>query len=388
MTGAGLTGAERESRLDDAAALAAADPEEMLRVVASSAGQVREALAAAAEAPLDRVAADGRPRAVVTLGMGGSGIAGDVLAAVAGVGCPVPMVAHKGYGLPAWVGPVDLVTAVSCSGTTEETLSACEDAGRRGARLVAVGAAGSPLQDLCERARGVFVPVPQGRQPRASMWSLCVPLLVAGAQLGLLDADAAALEAAAVRLEDVAVACRPDAETLVNPAKTLATGLLGALPLLWGTTPLTATAAYRACCQLNENAKSPAVPGALPEADHNQVVAFEGPFGALRGTAGDPGDFFRDRAGDAEGTLMRLVLLRDDEADEHPQVVRRAAATADVARQRGVDVTVLQAAGESRVERLASLVGLLDFASVYLGLLHGVDPTPVRAIEDLKARIR
>jgi glucose/mannose-6-phosphate isomerase len=50
--------------------------------------------------------------------MGGSGIAGDVLAAVAGPTCPVPVVTHRGYGLPGWVGPVDLVVAVSCSGST------------------------------------------------------------------------------------------------------------------------------------------------------------------------------------------------------------------------------------------------------------------------------
>jgi glucose/mannose-6-phosphate isomerase len=39
------------------------------------------------------------------------------------------------------------------------------------------------------------------------------------------------------------------------------------------------------------------------------------------------------------------------------------------------------------LERLASLVGLVDFASVYLALAYGIDPTPVAAITELKARI-
>jgi glucose/mannose-6-phosphate isomerase len=47
----------------------------------------------------------------------------------------------------------------------------------------------------------------------------------------------------------------------------------------------------------------------------------------------------------------------------------------------------LAAEGSSGVERLASLVGLLDFASVYLALGIGVDPTPVGPIDDLKARL-
>ena len=71
-------------RLDDVALLETADPASMLRQVASSAAQVREAARSAAEASLDGLTAADRPRAIVVTGMGGSGIAGDVLAAVAG----------------------------------------------------------------------------------------------------------------------------------------------------------------------------------------------------------------------------------------------------------------------------------------------------------------
>ena len=70
--------------LDDVAALDAGDPSGMLRAIASSGAQVREAALLTAEAGVERLVADGRPRAVVVCGMGGSGIAGDVLAAVAG----------------------------------------------------------------------------------------------------------------------------------------------------------------------------------------------------------------------------------------------------------------------------------------------------------------
>ena len=42
---------------------------------------------------------------VVVLGMGGSGIAGDVLAAIAGPFVPVPIVVTKGYAPPSFVGP-------------------------------------------------------------------------------------------------------------------------------------------------------------------------------------------------------------------------------------------------------------------------------------------
>lgn len=375
-----------EDLLDDAGALEAGDPDGMLRAVASSAAQVREAAVLAAEAGVGTLADEGRPRAVVVCGMGGSGVAGDVLAAVAGVGTPVPVLSHRGYGLPAWVGAVDVVIAVSCSGSTAETMSALEEAVRRGCRLLVVGAAGSPLEDLARRGRAVFVPVTQGRQPRASVWSLATPLVVAGHALGLLQAPGDVVEAAAAVLGDLAETCRVDAGHLVNPGKRLALALLGQLPVVWGSSPLAGAAAYRFACQLNENACIPAVWGVLPEAGHNQVVSLDGPFAGSPGPPA-PDDLFRDREGEAEpaGPRMALVLLRD--VEEHPDVALRAAVCAELATDRGVPVYALQGSGGSSFERIASLVGLTDWASVYLALLQGTDPTPVHAITELKRRI-
>ena len=381
--------------LDDPARLAAGDPQDMLRAVASGAAQVREAAALAAEAGVRRLVDEDRPRSVVVCGMGGSAIAGDIFAAAGGAACPVPVLSHRGYGLPVWVGAADLVVAVSCSGHTEETLSALAEAVRRRCRLLVVGGQGSPLEDLGRRGGGVFVPVTQGRQPRASVWALAVPLLVAGDALGLLQAPPESLDLVAVRLETVAAQCRPDADSVTNPAKTLASALTGTLPVVWGSSPLAAAAAYRFACQLNENAHYPAVHGALPEAAHNQIVSFDGPYGGgSPGRGGTPAgssdvDLFRDRADDDDddpaSTPLHLVLLRD--GDEHPQTALRARVCVELARQRGIEVSQLLAEGGSPVERIASLVGLTDWASVYLALLEGTDPTPVDAITALKQRI-
>src|SRR4051794_21810938 len=239
----------------------------MLRAVASAAAQIRTALTASADAGLERLDPLGRPRAVVVAGMGGSGIAGDVLAALAAPSAAVPVIVHRGPGLPAWVGAADLVIAVSCSGSTQETLAAADETARRGAALVGVGGAGSPLEDRCTQSRAPFVPVVRQLTPRSSFWALATPVLVAGARLGLVDlgADQSTLEQTAVRLETVAGLCRPDRESFVNPGKQLALELAGALPLVWGAGTTGAVASYRLVCQLAENAKYPAVGGVLPE---------------------------------------------------------------------------------------------------------------------------
>ena len=373
-----------EARLDDAAGIAATDPQGMLRAVATSAAQIRMGITAAQDAGFGDVAALGRPRAIVVAGMGGSGIAGDVLASVAGLASPVPVVVHRGPGLPGWAGAADVVVAVSCSGTTQETLSAADEAVRRGATLLGVGAAGSPLAGRCEQARAPLAPVTVQVGPRATLWGLATPLLVLGARLGLLDLGPRdeALEAAAVRLETVAEACRPDRESFVNPAKMLALELAGTLPMVWGSGQVGGVAAARMACQLAENAKYPAVPGVLSEAHHNQVVTFDGAFAAGAG-AGD--DIFRDRVEDAAGVPLRLVLLRDDDGEASS---RRAQVSEEVAEARSVPTTVLRAEGTSAAERLASLVGLIDFATVYLAILQGIDPSPVAPIDDVKRRLR
>jgi glucose/mannose-6-phosphate isomerase len=374
-------------RLDDVALLETADPSSMLRQVASSAAQVREAARSAAETSLDGLTADGRPRAIVVTGMGGSGIAGEVLAAVAGPGCPVQVTTVHDYRLPGWVGAADLVIAVSCSGATEETLSAAEEAVRRGCRLLGVGSQGSPLAGLAEQASAPFIAVKPSGMPRSMLWGLSVPLVVAASRLGVLDMPEDAYEAAAAELERVAHLCRPDSEAFVNPAKTLALDLSGTLPMIWGTSPLTGVAAARFACQLYENGKYPAVAGVLPEANHNQVVMFDGPFAAGPAGLAGPQTLDLDPAGPAGAppVPLRLILLRDTQ--EHPQVARRREESARIAADRGIEVTELAASGDLPLERLASLITLIDYASVYLAIANGIDPAPIAAIQELKARI-
>ncbi len=78
-------------------------------------------------------------------------------------------------------------------------------------------------------------------------------------------------------LDGLAVQCAPTVPSELNPAKQLATELVGTLPMIWGSSDLAGIAAYRLLCQLAENAKYPSVNGVLPEALHNQVVTFSAP---------------------------------------------------------------------------------------------------------------
>ncbi|TDB73024.1 MULTISPECIES: SIS domain-containing protein [unclassified Micromonospora] len=378
-----------ESVLDDPDTFAEQDPGGMLRFTASAGAQVRESAALAAEANLQSLEDEGRPRAVVIAGIGTAGRTGDVLATVAGPRCPVPVIPHRSAGVPGWVGAADVVIAVSASGRSPEALGAAEAAHRRGARLVAVGAPDSQLQSVAERARAPFIPVPRRAPARASLWALTVPVLLAARTLGLVKVNEADLAETAARLDADADRCRPTAESFVNPAKSLALGLSGSIPIVWGSSPLATVAARRFGDTLSANARYPVVTGALGEAGRGRVGLLDGVFGGL---VESERDIFAD-PGEVEGdpTRLRLVLLRDgglnaeDDTDEPLAVEeRRAEAVQTLAERRGVRCDVVTAEGGSALERLASLVAVPDFASIYLALAHGLDPMAVPAITEMK----
>jgi glucose/mannose-6-phosphate isomerase len=372
-----------ETVLDDLAALESRDPGAMLRAVGSAGAQVREALLRLDDEALRSVVADGRPRGLVVTGMGGSGIAGDVVAAVTGPACAVPVSVSRGYRLPGWVGPLDLVIAVSCSGETEETLAATDEALRRGARVVTAGKAGSSLAARAAGGRAVHLTVDSGgRMPRANLWALVTPVLALVDALGLANVPRGLLAGVADQLDATSAECGPTTEIYDNVAKKTALQLSGTLPMVWGTSGLAAVAALRFACQLAENAKQPAVHGALTEVHHNQIVTLAGRYGASGGDVTD--DIFRDPLldGGSARERLRLMLLRDTQ--ELEPVVRRCQATLLLANQYGVAVDELAASGEHPLERLASLIAPLDFASVYLALHEGTDPTPIDPIVTLK----
>jgi glucose/mannose-6-phosphate isomerase len=369
-------------RLDTPDVIAAADPGDMLRQVATAAAQVRTALRACGEADLAGFTPSSRPRAVTVVGMGASGIAGDILGAVTGPGSAVQVLTLRSERLPGWVGAADLVMAVSCSGKSPETLAIAAEAARRGCPLVAVSAAGSPLHRIAEQARAAFIPVDrsgpgQGVLPRQMLWALTVPLLVVAERLGIARVGADVYDQAARRLEEVSHQCRPSSESFVNPGKSLALDLTGALPVLWGTSVLSGVAAMRFASQLHENAKYPAITGVLPEATHNQLAVFDGPF--------VPGPESLDVA--AGFTPLRLVLIADRDERDPAAAADLAATVADIAAQRGIAVSQLDMGSEHPLVRLAAVIHLTDYASVYLAIASGIDPGQADVLRDMPARI-
>jgi glucose/mannose-6-phosphate isomerase len=363
----------------------------MLRQVASAAAQVRTALRSCHESDLSAFAPDARPRAAVVAGLGSSGLAGEILSAVTGLASPVQVMTARSGRLPGWVGAADAVIAVSSSGSTPGTLAIASEAARRGCRLAGVGAAGSPLHLIAEQARAPFVPVAAAGLPRSMLWALTIPLLVIAERLGVARIGSDVYELTASRLEEVSHQCRPASESFVNPGKSLALDLVGTLPMVWGTSLLSGVAARRFARQLGENAKYPAVTGVLPEAASHLLAAFDGPFAPRSSPPSRAGDLqawdldYEDTERPGGLAPLRLVLVADPGEDE--RVAAQRAAVTELAGQRGIGLSELAMDGEHPLVRLAGVVQLADYASVYLAIASGIDPGQAAAAADLQARI-
>ena len=366
--------------LDDIEGMSALDASDMLRAVASSGAQMREAVSSIDRSDLAEVAKGGQPRNVVIAGLGGSGVGGQVMRAVLGQSSPVPIHREQTHSLPGWVGPMDVVIGVSCSGMTEETLSMTAEAGRRGARVITIGAGGSDLEKLSESVSGAihFAIDAKGRSPRASLWTHATPLLMVANALGISHIDEKEFEIAADLMDELSLANGPAMPLDANAAKALAISCAGSFPMVWGTGMIGATAASRFMAQLAENAKLPSAHGELPEVGHNQIVVLDG---VLAGAAPER-DIFRD---DEELIDRRthLFILRD--SNEHPAVEKRIGIVKQIANERNVPVTLIQARDGHPISRLASLIIPTDWASVYAGLALGIDPSQIGTINQLKA---
>lgn len=339
----------------------------LLAATAAAGSGLREAITQVDPDCFGPLIVDGRPRAVVVAGAGGSSAAGDILAACAGNGSAVPVVTIGGPSLPGWVGPLDAVITLSASGASAETLSVAVEAARRGSRLIAIGFSG-PLLDQVADMRGAVVSLrrPDETLPaRALTWRMAAPLLLLAERLGVVAAADAALEQAAEVLESVAVANGPARRLGDNEAKELAIEMAESLPLVWGTPDVPAAVCRRVARQFAENAGLPVLPGSLPEVarTHARVLA---------GAWAPDDDIFRDRVEQPDAPRPRLMLLQDDLAD--PLSLHLSHALQRVAEDHGVPVRRLEGGSGHPLVRFARLTETFDLASIYAAVALGLDP--------------
>ncbi|MFE2095380.1 MULTISPECIES: SIS domain-containing protein [unclassified Streptomyces] len=371
-----------ESLLDAPEGLAEADRRGLLRGAAEAGARVRTAARHAIEAGLRDLKPDGRPRAVLIAGPGAAAThTADFISSLAGPGSPVTRLAPTGvapaagalrWELPGWAGSVDLLLIATPDGTEPSLSMLAEQAYRRGATVVAVAPAGTPLAEATAGAHGLFVPMattpydqeePLAASSPGVFWALLTPLLALLDRVGLLTAGPDALEKIADRLDHIAERCGPAIATYSNPAKTLAAELADALPVIWTEGSSAGPAGRRFSAALAELAGRPALVAELPEALAAHSALLAGPLAA----SADPEDFFRDRVEETPALHAHVVLLRDRPSGG----LTAAPGARDLALSHDTPISELEPEEGGDLETLAELIAITDFAAVYLALASG-----------------
>jgi glucose/mannose-6-phosphate isomerase len=303
---------------------------------------------------------------VVICGMGGSAIGADLVSAAVMDTCPVPIFVHRDYGLPAFAqGPGTLVICSSHSGNTEETLDAFDTAVENGWRVLAISTGGK----LSEKAKAASIPVWQFKhegQPRAAVGFSFGLILGALSRLGLVpDASeevAGAVEAMKAQQTTIAA----ESPVSQNTAKRLAGQLVGRWVTVFGS-GLLAPVARRWKGQFNEVAKAVANFEFIPEADHN----------TLAGVLHPP---------EVVPPHVISVFLRAP--SDHPRNKLRLKITRKTYMLEGLNADGYMAKGDTPLAHIWTALHFGDYVAYYLAMAYGIDPTPVDALETLKATLK
>ncbi|KUG03848.1 glucose-6-phosphate isomerase, archaeal ii / mannose-6-phosphate isomerase, archaeal [hydrocarbon metagenome] len=303
-------------------------------------------------------------RNIVVTGLGGSAIGGDILRNYAAKKASIPVIVNRDYHLPAFVGTETLVFAVSYSGNTEETLEAYQEAVKRGAAVIVLSSGGK-ISEYAHQDNKAVIQVPTGFVPRAAVAWLFAPVALVLGQMGILPGVEQEIKETAAVLKQMRDSLIPTVDVPVNMARVIAGKTRDNIPVIWGTTGVSEVAAQRWKAQINENAKSPAYYNIFPELNHNEIVGFEVPREILQ--------------------RQVYIILRDD--GDYERIKKRIDISKNIIKDQVKNIIEVHSRGESYLARVFSLIYVGDYASVYLALDYGINPTPVKMIDYLKEQL-
>ncbi len=297
---------------------------------------------------------------VVILGMGGSAIGGDLIGSYVLNEARVPVILHRDFSIPAFVDEDTLVIASSCSGATEETLSAFEDSFGTGAKKLAITTGGN-LKPLAEAKNVPVFCFEHVAPPRASLPYSLLPVLCVLQKLELINNKSEDVTDMVHSLRDLLKDINTTVPLKDNQAKQLASSLYGHLPLIYGAEILSQVA-HRWKTQFNENSKAWAFYEVFPELNHNAVSGI---------------DFPRDLA-----RRLMIIMLRSPYLS--PRMQMRYKLTCKLLDEAKIKYHFVDGTGKSSLSHMMTTLLIGDYVSYYLAMLYQIDPSPVKNIDFLK----
>jgi glucose/mannose-6-phosphate isomerase len=300
------------------------------------------------------------PDNIVVAGMGNSGLPGEFVRSWLGDRLRVPLVVVRDYALPEFVGAQTLVICSSNSGSTEETLSVLAGARARKARVVAMATGGRLLDEARQAAEATYE-LPKGFEPRISVMYAVKAVSTVLEAVGAAEGIVAELEEAGKWLEGQDLAAWKQAPQKSNPAKQIASELVGHGVVVYAGEAL-AFPAMKWKIVINEDAKNLAFYNYVPDMNHNEFSSWSFP---------------RDHG-------MKVVELRSNL--DHPRVAQRFEVMNRLLSNRWAPIEVT-AEGGTKLQQMLWTWALGEFVAVYSGALNQVEVAALPLVDKLKREL-
>lgn len=296
---------------------------------------------------------------IIICGMGGSALPGDILQ-TANRELSItkfPIIIHRNYGLPKEADKNSLIVCISYSGNTEETIAAFNEAKKRKLKISVI-ASGGKLIELAKRNKLPYAEVPSGIQPRCALGYQFSALASLLSKLGVLKS---------IDKELLYLGTKLNPGKLEPIGKKLATNLKDSILLVYSSEKWGILAKIWKI-KFNENSKIPAFFNVLPEMNHNEMTGIG------------------ETKSKKLKSVLRAIIL--EEKEENKRNLKRMKIMAEILKIRGIKVFSQAIEGKTFFERFFSTMLIGDWASYYLAIFQGIDPIPVKLVEEFKKRMK
>jgi glucose/mannose-6-phosphate isomerase len=304
---------------------------------------------------------------VVVAGMGGSALGADVVKHLFKDGLTVPLDLARDYTLPAYVNQHTLVVLSSYSGTTEETLACAEQAQVKGAQIMVISAGGDLIELATTNHYTYYQVNPQynpSGQPRAAIGYAVIGLISLLSKAGLITVTDAQVDEVIETIRQITSECQVEVSQDENPAKLLAFSMFDKRPVI-AVADFLEGAAHVAANTTNENAKAFADYKVLPEINHHLMEGLRFP------------------ASNQHNHLFIFIMS----LLYHPRNRTRIELTQEIVEDNGIETLQVPLKASSKLAQTFELITLFAFASLYLSLLEGINPSLIPFVDRFKEEL-
>jgi len=292
---------------------------------------------------------------IILAGMGGSGTCSDIIKSILSQ-TPIHVDVVKGYHLPKTVNSNSLVVVNSVSGNTQETISVLQESVKKGCKTISFSSGGK-IKNFCDQNKLEHYYFKKIHSPRTSLPILLYSMLNVLLPIIPIDKKSVVESIQSLKKIKLVISCQNLSEN--NLSLKLATQISGT-PMIYyphGLEP----AAIRFKNSFQENSKLHAAVENIIEACHNNIVGWE------------------------RNSTMIPILIKG--YDDHPKTKERWNIIKEFFKKKGIDYAEIESIQGNILSKLITLIYILDYASIYFAINHGIDPTPIESIDFVKSKL-